>query len=161
MCKQNVDVQTNPTSSTSSTTTGNLPRISPSAAAASSPTATYLVDLEAKTSKTNGSTQSQKDQTHEPTDKKQKTPQQQSKNKPMKQTSPSWILDEDDDLVSEFTDLPNRFHQTLLPDLERISTTSKAFITTDLDPLIPADLDCRKDFSVVSHRRSVPPLPVF
>ncbi|XP_047154521.1 uncharacterized protein LOC124825849 [Vigna umbellata] len=69
------------------------------------------------------------DQSHEATDKKQKTPQQQTKKKPTKQTPPSWILDEDDDLVSEFTDLPNRFHQTLLPDLERISTTSKAYIT--------------------------------
>jgi len=71
------------------------------------------------------------DQTHETTDKKQKTPQQQTKKKPTKQAPPSWILDEDeeDDLVSEFTDLPNKFHQTLLPDLERISTTSKAYIT--------------------------------
>ncbi|XP_027919628.1 uncharacterized protein LOC114178110 [Vigna unguiculata] len=69
------------------------------------------------------------DQSHEATDKKQKTPQQQTKKKPTIQTPPSWILDEEDDLVSEFTDLPNRFHQTLLPDLERISTTSKAYIT--------------------------------
>ncbi|XP_014505451.1 uncharacterized protein LOC106765377 [Vigna radiata var. radiata] len=69
------------------------------------------------------------DQSHEATDKKQNTPQQQTKKKPTKQTPPSWILDEEDDLVSEFTDLPNRFHQTLLPDLERISTTSKAYIT--------------------------------
>ncbi|RHN42929.1 hypothetical protein MtrunA17_Chr8g0382311 [Medicago truncatula] len=29
----------------------------------------------------------------------------------------------------KFKDLPNRFHRTLLPDLERISTTSKAYIT--------------------------------
>ncbi|KAG2391264.1 uncharacterized protein HKW66_Vig0129750 [Vigna angularis] len=100
-------------------------------------------------------------QTHEATNKKQKTSQQQSKNKPTKQTPPSWILDEDDDLVSEFTDLPNRFHQTLLPDLEQISTISKAYITTDLDPSVPADLDCQKDFSVVSRRRSVPSLPIF
>ncbi|KAG2404898.1 uncharacterized protein HKW66_Vig0245450 [Vigna angularis] len=149
MCKQNVDVQPNPTSTTSSMTTGNRPKIGPPAATTSSPATTHLVDLEAKTSKTNGSTQSQKDQTHEATNKKQKTPQQQSKNKPTKQTPLSWnILHEDDELVSEFTDLPNRFHQTLLPDLERISTTSKAYITTDLDPLVPTDLDCRKDFSI-------------
>ncbi|OVA14183.1 hypothetical protein BVC80_9029g7 [Macleaya cordata] len=37
--------------------------------------------------------------------------------------------DLDDDLVSEFRDLPSKFHQTLIPDLERMSTTSKAYIT--------------------------------
>ncbi|TKY60291.1 col27a1 protein [Spatholobus suberectus] len=72
------------------------------------------------------------DQTHE-TNKKQKTPpnQQQTKKKPTKQAPASWIMDEEeaDDLVSEFTDLPNKFHRTLIPDLERISTTSKAYIT--------------------------------
>lgn len=42
---------------------------------------------------------------------------------------PFWLDQEDDDLVSEFRDLPIRFQQTLLPDLEKISTTSKAYIT--------------------------------
>jgi hypothetical protein len=39
--------------------------------------------------------------------------------------------DDDDEFVSlsEFRDLPNKFHRTLLPDLETISTTSKAYIT--------------------------------
>ncbi|CAJ1938089.1 unnamed protein product [Sphenostylis stenocarpa] len=77
------------------------------------------------------------DQTHEATNKKQntplqQTPLQQTKKKSTKQAAPSWILDEEeeeDNLVSAFTDLPNKFHQTLLPDLERISTTSKAYIT--------------------------------
>ncbi|GMJ09415.1 hypothetical protein like AT4G39840 [Hibiscus trionum] len=42
---------------------------------------------------------------------------------------PSWIDEEDDsDLVSEFRDLPTKFQETLIPDLERISTTSKAYI---------------------------------
>ncbi|KAK9230710.1 hypothetical protein WN944_023682 [Citrus x changshan-huyou] len=49
-----------------------------------------------------------------------------------KPTKPVSLLDqidtEDDDLVSEFRDLPVKFQQTLLPDLERISTTSKAYI---------------------------------
>lgn len=45
-----------------------------------------------------------------------------------KQKQPNWLEDEDDDLVSEFRDLPNKFQQTLLPDLERISSTSKAYI---------------------------------
>jgi hypothetical protein len=50
---------------------------------------------------------------------------------PKKQTQPSWLeqYDGDDDLVSEIKDLPNKFHQTLIPDLEKISTTSKAYIT--------------------------------
>ncbi|CAJ2667824.1 unnamed protein product [Trifolium pratense] len=48
-----------------------------------------------------------------------------------KQTQPSnWFFDEEDtDFVSEFKDLPIKFQQTLLPDLEKISTTSKAYIT--------------------------------
>ncbi|KAF5737984.1 hypothetical protein HS088_TW13G00877 [Tripterygium wilfordii] len=65
---------------------------------------------------------SQKMKKNQNTDKK--TKQQQ------KQTQPSWIDQEDDndDLISEFRDLPTRFHQTLIPDIERISTTSKAYI---------------------------------
>ncbi|XWS33313.1 hypothetical protein CRYUN_Cryun22dG0070900 [Craigia yunnanensis] len=43
---------------------------------------------------------------------------------------PSWIDQEDySDLVAEFRDLPTKFQQTLIPDLEKISTTSKAYIT--------------------------------
>lgn len=49
-----------------------------------------------------------------------------------KPTKPVSLLDqidtEDDDLVSDIRDLPVKFQQTLLPDLERISTTSKAYI---------------------------------
>ncbi|KAD0715489.1 hypothetical protein R6Q59_035295 [Mikania micrantha] len=36
--------------------------------------------------------------------------------------------DEEDDLVSEFRDLPSRFQETFIPDLEVISTTSKAYL---------------------------------
>jgi len=48
-----------------------------------------------------------------------------------KQSQPSWVLEDevDDDLVSEFKDLPMKFQQTLIPDLERISSTSKQYIT--------------------------------
>ncbi|RYR64494.1 hypothetical protein Ahy_A03g010594 isoform A [Arachis hypogaea] len=51
--------------------------------------------------------------------------------KPTKQPPPTtyWMDEDDDDFVSEFRDLPNKFHQTLLPDLERISTTSKLYLT--------------------------------
>ena len=52
-------------------------------------------------------------------------------NKKQQQGQPSWVFEDevDDDLVSEFKDLPMKFQQTLIPDLERISTTSKAYIT--------------------------------
>ncbi|XP_022740292.1 uncharacterized protein LOC111292269 [Durio zibethinus] len=43
---------------------------------------------------------------------------------------PSWIDQEDDsNLVAEFRDLPTKFQQTLIPDLEKISTASKSYIT--------------------------------
>ncbi|XVF61651.1 hypothetical protein PTKIN_Ptkin08bG0147300 [Pterospermum kingtungense] len=60
---------------------------------------------------------------------KEKNPTSQ---KPKQQKSqPSWIDQDDDDtdLVAEFRDLPTKFPQTLIPDLEKISTTSKAYIT--------------------------------
>ncbi|CAI8618960.1 unnamed protein product [Vicia faba] len=70
---------------------------------------------------------------------KNKPPKTQTHNttkKPKTQTPPSRTLEEqedeeDDDFASfsEFKDLPNKFHRTLLPDIERISTTSKAYIT--------------------------------
>ncbi|KAI4317252.1 hypothetical protein L6164_025140 [Bauhinia variegata] len=59
--------------------------------------------------------------------KSEKNPIQQ---KPKKQTQPSWIDQEEDaDFVSDLRDLPSKFQQTLIPDLERISITSKAYIT--------------------------------
>ncbi|KAF5747362.1 hypothetical protein HS088_TW05G00083 [Tripterygium wilfordii] len=55
---------------------------------------------------------------------------QKAKKNQQKQTQPSWLDQEEDaDLLSEFRDLPTRLHRTLLPDLERISTTSKAYLT--------------------------------
>ncbi|KAK1302615.1 hypothetical protein QJS10_CPB12g01196 [Acorus calamus] len=60
-----------------------------------------------------------------------------TKPKPKAQPKPIYIStvfnDEDgmdgDDLISEFRDLPSKFQQTLLPDLEKMSTTSKAYLT--------------------------------
>ncbi|KAI3441137.1 uncharacterized protein J3R85_002818 [Psidium guajava] len=58
------------------------------------------------------------------TDQEPKTP------KTQKPKQPNWLdSEEDDDLVKEFRDLPTKFQQTLIPDLERISTTSKAYLT--------------------------------
>ncbi|OMP04094.1 hypothetical protein COLO4_09954 [Corchorus olitorius] len=51
------------------------------------------------------------------------------KPKQQNKKQPSWIDQEDDsDLVEEFRDLPTKFQQTLIPDLEKISTTSKAYL---------------------------------
>lgn len=43
---------------------------------------------------------------------------------------PTWIdLDDEDDLVSEIRDLPSRFQESIVPDLERISKTSQIYLT--------------------------------
>ncbi|MCD9644575.1 hypothetical protein HAX54_032860 [Datura stramonium] len=40
----------------------------------------------------------------------------------------SWLEDDEDDLISRFRDLPSKFQETLLPDLERISKTSQVYL---------------------------------
>ncbi len=53
-------------------------------------------------------------------------PKQQKTQRP---PQPSWIDQEEDaDLVAELRDLPSKFQQHLMPDLERLSTTSRAYI---------------------------------
>lgn len=51
--------------------------------------------------------------------------------KPKKQTPPSWIEqdDNDDDFVSELKDLPTKFQQSIIPDLTKISSTSRIYIS--------------------------------
>lgn len=51
--------------------------------------------------------------------------------KPLKKT-PQIDLDddEDDDLVADFRDLPSKFQESIVPDLERISKTSRGYLTT-------------------------------
>ncbi|TMW81859.1 hypothetical protein EJD97_007561 [Solanum chilense] len=48
--------------------------------------------------------------------------------KPQKKSQYSWLEDEDDDMISEFRDLPSKFHETFLPDLEKISKTSQVYL---------------------------------
>ncbi|KAG6660957.1 uncharacterized protein LOC122303611 [Carya illinoinensis] len=63
--------------------------------------------------------------------KDQKADKKANQQKTKKQTQPSWI-DDEDGLVSGFTDLtdlPTKFQQTLIPDLEKFSTTSKLYLT--------------------------------
>ncbi|KAJ8769608.1 hypothetical protein K2173_005211 [Erythroxylum novogranatense] len=61
--------------------------------------------------------------------KQKKTPKSISNQKGKKPIS--WLdqMDDDDDLISEFRDLPQRFHQTIQRDLESISMTSKKYLT--------------------------------
>ncbi|PKU81150.1 uncharacterized protein LOC110112570 [Dendrobium catenatum] len=63
-------------------------------------------------------------------------PQSNTKLKPL--ASPeNWLDDADstgagedgDDLISDFRDLPSRLHSTLFPDLEKLSTTSKLYLS--------------------------------
>ncbi|XP_013622881.1 PREDICTED: uncharacterized protein LOC106328888 [Brassica oleracea var. oleracea] len=68
-----------------------------------------------------------------PPPEKKKTPSSSkptTKPKPAeKEIKPIWLdNEEDDDFVNEFRDLPTRFQRTLIPDLEKISTTSKSYI---------------------------------
>ncbi|XP_073155568.1 uncharacterized protein [Henckelia pumila] len=51
-------------------------------------------------------------------------------NKTQKQPNPSLLdQEDDDDLVSEIRDLPSKFQETIMPDLEKISKTSQVYLT--------------------------------
>ncbi|XP_059298684.1 uncharacterized protein LOC132051562 [Lycium ferocissimum] len=58
-----------------------------------------------------------------PTDKKTKTQET-----TQKKSQYSWLEDDEDDFISGFTDLPSKFQETLLPDLEKISKTSQVYL---------------------------------
>ncbi|XP_059308087.1 uncharacterized protein LOC132059484 [Lycium ferocissimum] len=45
-----------------------------------------------------------------------------------KDAQPYWLENDEDDLMSGFIDLPSKFQETLLPDLEKISKTSKVYL---------------------------------
>ncbi|KAK8652835.1 hypothetical protein V6N13_126858 [Hibiscus sabdariffa] len=101
-----------PNISSKTTKTSDLLKVSPSK---NKTTLKTLTDNTAQSSKT----QKKSIQGKKPTTQIQKQQRKQ----------PSWIDEEDDsDLVAEFRDLPTKFQETLIPDLERISTTSKAYI---------------------------------
>ncbi|KAG6399746.1 hypothetical protein SASPL_141229 [Salvia splendens] len=74
-----------------------------------------------------------------------KKPSDQSKIKTLPKTHHHKALEEpeEEDLVSEFTDLPSKFQETFLPDMERISKTSKTYLnkynsqfTTNFKPYV-------------------------
>ncbi|KAK7247429.1 hypothetical protein RIF29_42312 [Crotalaria pallida] len=89
------------------------------------------LDLVKASNKTTKATATTKDKTTN------KVVDKQSKKPPTKKELKGWFIeeDEDDDLVSEFSDLPTKFHHAVIPDFERISTTSKAYISKANDEI--------------------------
>ncbi|CAN7068263.1 unnamed protein product [Brassica oleracea var. botrytis] len=90
-------------------------------------------DLSKSTSSKNKTTtKPQSSKLSPPPEKKKAPPTSKPATKPKpaeKAIKPFWLDDEEDeDFVSEFRDLPTRFQRSLIPDLERISTTSKSYI---------------------------------
>nr|GMD49317.1 serine-rich adhesin for platelets-like isoform X2 [Ipomoea batatas] len=97
-----------------------------------------------KKNKTSNAAVQAKEKPKSELEKKELTKIQDSKSQSTKKTTkPYWIDDEQDDLISEFREMPSKFQQTLLPDLERISKTSKVYlnrankqITNNFKPLV-------------------------
>ncbi|KAF8092120.1 hypothetical protein N665_0423s0005 [Sinapis alba] len=90
-------------------------------------------DLSKSTSSKNKTTTKPPSSKLSPPSEKKKPPSSSkptTKPKPSeKEIKPIWLdNEEDDDFANEFRDLPTRFQRTLLPDLEKISTTSKNYI---------------------------------
>ncbi|KAJ6775030.1 PROTEIN putative-RELATED [Salix purpurea] len=139
----------NPTSKTSNST---------KSIAAPTKKTSDLLKLGSSTDKTTKPTSTKQTQTL--VDKKVSDQESQKQNKNQKQTNekkttqtkkqPSWIeQDDEDDLVAEFRDLPSKFHQTLIPDLERISMTSKKYLTK-------ANKDLTKGFKPIVGNKYAP-----
>ncbi|CAN4090894.1 unnamed protein product [Withania somnifera] len=99
-------------------TSSDLPKISSTSSAKNKTTKTQL---EKGISESKSKTPISKNQT--PTVKKAKTQQISQKS-----SQYSWVEDDDEDLISEFRDFPSKFQETLLPDLEKISKTSKVYL---------------------------------
>ncbi|CAI9758235.1 unnamed protein product [Fraxinus pennsylvanica] len=118
----------NSTSKTSNSTTTKTSSISPKKSS-------DLTKLSASKNKTTKLITSKETKTKIQLEKilsesKSKNPEKTPPKKAQKQSQPSWIdqYDDEDDLVSGFRDLPSKFQETLLPDLERISKTSTVYL---------------------------------
>nr|VDD47698.1 unnamed protein product [Brassica oleracea] len=120
-----------PSNSTSSTKAGSdLKKLKSSNSTSSTK---KPADLSKSTSSKNKTTpKPQSSKLSPPPEKKKAPPTSKPATKPKpaeKAIKPFWLDDEEDeDFVSEFRDLPTRFQRSLIPDLERISTTSKSYI---------------------------------
>lgn len=109
--------------SSSNKKTSDLIKLSSPKNKTTKPTTTATATTTTTTKQTQSKVESEKP------NKNQKTEKKPTDQNPKKKTQPSWIdLDEEDDLVSEFTGLPSKFQQTLVPDLEKFSITSKAYL---------------------------------
>ncbi|CAN6917540.1 unnamed protein product [Brassica oleracea] len=122
----------NSTKSSSNTTKAgsDLKKLKPSNSTSSTK---KPADLSKSTSSKNKTTtKPQSSKLSPPPEKKKAQPTSKPATKPKpaeKAIKPFWLDDEEDeDFVSEFRDLPTRFQRSLIPDLERISTTSKSYI---------------------------------
>ncbi|XP_004237399.1 uncharacterized protein [Solanum lycopersicum] len=74
---------------------------------------------------------------------KNSTKSQSSTRKKDSNSQPYWLLNDEDDLTTGLTDLPSKFQETLLPDLEKISKTSTVYlnkankhITNNFKPIV-------------------------
>ncbi|XP_049344076.1 uncharacterized serine-rich protein C215.13-like [Solanum verrucosum] len=84
-------------------------------------------DKTAKTIKTQLKKDTSESKSKNPISKTQ-TPAVKKPQTTQKKSQYSWLEDEDDDMISEFRDLPSKFHETFLPDLEKISKTSQVYL---------------------------------
>ncbi|KAK9048863.1 hypothetical protein SSX86_032170 [Deinandra increscens subsp. villosa] len=108
------------------------------------------------TSKTTNSTKPTSGLTQKSTDpekKNTKLPTSNQKSTKKVNTLTSYD-DEENDFVSEFRDLPSRFQETLIPDLEVISTTSKAYINK-------ANKQISKNFNPIVGKKYAPMVASF
>ncbi|TMW81324.1 hypothetical protein EJD97_010334 [Solanum chilense] len=74
---------------------------------------------------------------------KNSTKSQSSSKKKDSNSQPYWLQNDEDDLTTGLTDLPSKFQETLLPDLEKISKTSTVYlnkankrITNNFKPIV-------------------------
>ncbi|XP_015072182.1 uncharacterized protein LOC107016203 [Solanum pennellii] len=74
---------------------------------------------------------------------KNSTKSQSSTKKKDSNSQPYWLQNDEDDLTTGLTDLPSKFQETLLPDLEKISKTSTVYlnkankqITNNFKPIV-------------------------
>lgn len=120
------------TSSSDSLLKNKTKLIKPTSTSNSPTIKTQLKKLNSTSSKPSNTTKKSSDLTTKPkqttTEKSKQTKTEKPKTQKPKQ--PTWIdEDEEEDLVSDFRDLPIRFQETLIPDLERFSTSSKVYLT--------------------------------
>ncbi|KAL1820383.1 hypothetical protein ACET3Z_015252 [Daucus carota] len=114
-----------PTTSTSDSSLKNKTKlIKPTSTSNSPAIKTQIKKLNSTTPKPLITAKKTSDLTTKPKQTKTEKPKLQ------KPKQPIWVdEDEEEDLVSDFRDLPSRFQESLIPDLERFSTSSKVYLT--------------------------------